>query len=151
MPPAPLRLVLALALLAMSSLFACVEDPDDPSSENGDVCQCLPAILMTIVDIETGDRVPNATADPDTGAGCGTGSTGMLPCELGDGEGPYTIEVSAPGYQTQIVEVYVSSTDIPGCPCSHAQELVNVELLPDGYETGTGTDESETGGGSETG
>ena len=149
MPPAPLRLV--LALLAVSCVFACVEerDPNDTSSENGDICQCLSAVSLTVVDIETGDRVPNATADPDSGPSCNTGPTGMDPCELGDGEGPYTIEVSAPGYQTQIIDVYVSSTDIPGCPCTHAQLLVNVELLPDGYETGTGTggdeSESETG------
>jgi len=151
MPRAPLRLV--LALLAVSSVFACVEerDPNDTSSENGDICQCLSAIFLTVVDIETGDRVPNATADPDNGPSCNTGPTGMDSCELGDSEGPYTIEISAPGYQTQIINVYVGSTDIPGCPCSHARELVNVELLPDGYETGTGGEESETGAESETG
>lgn len=121
------RAVLAAVLLAS----ACVPDEDisDEEMSSSGLCACAEAIALTVLDAETGARIPYATASAAGAGTCSTGASGS-DCLLGNGEGGYAITVEAEGYETQVLEVYVSSLDEPGCPCSYVRERVSVYLIP---------------------
>ncbi|EDM78550.1 hypothetical protein PPSIR1_14970 [Plesiocystis pacifica SIR-1] len=120
-------LVLALSV---ASLTACGPEGDEGADEGG--C-CPPAVSVVVLDGSTGEPAAQGLVVCEGYGACTTGATGMQACGFGVNSGLYSLEVSAPGFDAQTLEVEVDdygAFDEFGCYCAYAPRVITVSLVP---------------------
>ncbi len=108
-----------LSMTAMSFLGGCAECEDIACPA------CEPPIVLSVTDDQTGDPIPGVTVDGDE---CYE-LTGPPRCYVRASVGTHSLEVTAPGYETQQVEVRVRESSGDGCcGCGHESVSRDVAL-----------------------
>lgn len=118
--------------LALSVAFvtACAPEQDEGADE-GDCCP--PAVSVVVLDGSTGEPAAQGLVVCEGYGACSTGATGMQPCGFGVNSGFYSLEVSAPGFDAQTLQVEVDdygAFDEFGCYCAYAPREITVSLVP---------------------